>query len=147
MSRTLLIGAWIAVLTMAFAMPSHAQGLQVSRQTCSLQVQQRGHGLAVVVFESGFGQDPGVWDKVVSELGAECQCIAYARAGLGESGTDGKPKTIEEHLQDLGAVMDALVPDRKVILGDIPTAGCWPRSSRVCIRTDCRAWCWLIRRP
>ena len=37
-------------------------------------------------------------------------------AGLGESGTDGTPKTIEAHLQDLGAVIDALAPDRKVVL-------------------------------
>ncbi len=116
MSKTLLMGAWLAVLAMAFAAPSRAEELQVSRKAYSLQVQQQGHGPIAVVFESGFGQGPGVWSEVIAELGAECQCIAYARAGLGKSGTDGKPKTIEEHLQDLGAVMDALVPGRKVVL-------------------------------
>ena len=49
-------------------------------------------------------------------LGAECQCIAYARAGLGKSGTDGKAKSIEEHLQDLGAVIDVLPSNQKVVL-------------------------------
>ncbi len=116
MSKTLLMSAWLAVFAMVFAAPSRAEDVQVNREAYSLQVQQRGHGPIVVVFESGFGQGPGVWDAVTTELGAECQCIAYARAGLGKSGTDGKPKTIPEHLQDLGAVMDALVPNQKVVL-------------------------------
>jgi pimeloyl-ACP methyl ester carboxylesterase len=68
------------------------------------------------VFESGFGQGPGVWKDVIADLGADCRCIAYARAGLGRSGSDGKPKNIETHLQDLGAVIDALAPGRKVVL-------------------------------
>ena len=116
MSKTLMMAAWVAMLAMLFAMPSRAEDVQVSRETYSLQAQQQGHGPIIVVFESGFGQGPKVWDEVISELGAECQCIAYARAGLGKSGTDGNPKTIPEHLEDLGAVMDALVPDQKVIL-------------------------------
>ncbi|MEO7478056.1 MAG: alpha/beta hydrolase [Lysobacteraceae bacterium] len=116
MSKTLLAVFWVAMLTVMFTAPARAEEVQVSRKAYSLQVQQQGHGPIVVVFESGFGQGAGVWKDVISELGAECECIAYARAGLGKSGTDGKPKTIQEHLADLGAVMDALVPDRKVLL-------------------------------
>ncbi|MEO8366033.1 MAG: alpha/beta hydrolase [Pseudoxanthomonas sp.] len=116
MNKTLLMGAWLAVLAMAFAAPSRAEELQVSRKAYSLKVQQQGHGPVAVVFESGFGQGPGVWDQVVADLGVHCQCIAYARAGLGKSGTDGKPKTIQEHVQDLAAVIDATAPDRKVVL-------------------------------
>ena len=116
MSKTLLMAAWVAMLAMLFAVPSRAEDVQVSREVYSLQAQEQGHGSIVVVFESGFGQGPKVWDEVITELGAECQCIAYARAGLGKSGTDGKPKSIPEHLQDLGAVMDALAPNQKVIL-------------------------------
>ncbi len=116
MSKTLLAALWIAMVAVMFAARVHAEDVQVSRKTYSLQVQQQGHGPIVVMFESGFGQGAGVWKDVISELGAECECIAYARAGLGKSGTDGKPKTIQEHLEDLGAVMDALAPDRKVVL-------------------------------
>ncbi|HZV38263.1 MAG TPA: alpha/beta hydrolase [Pseudoxanthomonas sp.] len=95
---------------------AHAGEVQVDRKGYSLQVEQQGQGAVTVVFESGFGQGAGAWNDVIADLGAECRCIAYARAGLGKSGTDGKPKTIGQHLQDLAAVMDALVPDRKVIL-------------------------------
>src|SRR5688572_5684251 len=93
-----------------------AAGVQVARKGYSLQAEQQGQGPITVVFESGFGQGTGVWKDTIANLGAECTCIAYARAGLGKSGTDGAPKTIEQHLQDLGAVMDTLAPDRKVVL-------------------------------
>jgi pimeloyl-ACP methyl ester carboxylesterase len=116
MNKMMLIGTWVVALAMVFAATSHAEEVQVSREDYSLQAQQQGHGPTVVVFESGFGQGPDVWAKVITELGAECQCIAYARAGLGKSGTDGNSKSIGEHLEDLAAVMDALAPNRKVVL-------------------------------
>ncbi|MEO6798443.1 MAG: alpha/beta hydrolase [Rhodanobacter sp.] len=116
MNKIVLIGAWAMALAMVFAAPSHADEVQVDREAYSLQAQRQGHGPIVVVFESGFGQGLDVWAKVITELGTECQCIAYARAGLGKSGTDGNPKTIAEHLDDLAAVMNALTPNRKVVL-------------------------------
>lgn len=106
----------MASLALAFAAMAHAGDVQVSRPGYSLQAEQQGAGPVAVVFESGFGQGAGVWKDVIANLGAECQCIAYARAGLGDSGTDGRPKTIEQHVQDLAAVMDALAKDRKVVL-------------------------------
>ncbi|MEO8460022.1 MAG: alpha/beta hydrolase [Dokdonella sp.] len=99
-----------------FAAPPRADEVQVSRDVYSLQAQQHGNGAITVVFESGFGQGADVWKEVIADLGAECHCIAYARAGLGKSGTDGKPKTIQKHVEDLGAVMDALAPNQKVVL-------------------------------
>ena len=116
MSKTLLMKAGVLSLGLMFATMANAADVLVSRNGYSLQAEQQGQGSAVVVFESGFGQGAGVWKDVIANLGAECDCIAYARAGLGKSGTDGKPKTIEQHLQDLAAVMDAFAPDRKVIL-------------------------------
>lgn len=114
MNKIALIAAWAMVMVMVA--PAKAEEVQVSREAYSLQAQRQGNGPIVVVFESGFGQGPEVWAKVITELGSECQCIAYARAGLGKSGTDGNPKTIPEHLDDLAAVMDALAPNRKMIL-------------------------------
>ncbi len=93
-----------------------AGGIDVQRTGYTLQAEQHGDGATTVVFESGFGQGPAVWQEVIADLGADCRCIAYGRAGLGASGTDGTPKTIEAHLQDLAAVMDTLAPDRKVVL-------------------------------
>ncbi|QSX77965.1 alpha/beta fold hydrolase [Agrilutibacter solisilvae] len=91
-------------------------GTQVARTGYSLQAEQQGQGPVTVVFESGFGQGAGVWTDTIAKLGADCTCITYARAGLGKSGTDGAPKTIDQHVQDLGAVIDALAPGRKVVL-------------------------------
>jgi pimeloyl-ACP methyl ester carboxylesterase len=94
----------------------HAAGVPVVREGYTLQAQVQGDGPTTVVFESGFGQDEGVWQGVVAGLGDACTCIAYARAGLGESGGDGEAKTIGQHVQDLGAVIDALAPGRSVVL-------------------------------
>ena len=107
---TLLMAALLATTA------AQAGDIEVPRAGYTLQAQQQGEGTTVVVFESGFGQGASVWKDVIADLGAECRCVAYARAGLGKSGTDGKAKTIEEHLQDLGAVIDALAPDRNVVL-------------------------------
>lgn len=105
----------LAVMTMA-ATVVHAGEAQVQRQGYVLQAEQTGNGPIDIVFESGFGQGAGVWKAVIADLGEQCHCIAYARAGLGKSGTDGKSKTIQAHVDDLGAVVDSLAPGRKVVL-------------------------------
>jgi pimeloyl-ACP methyl ester carboxylesterase len=103
-------------LALCCAATVQAGEMRVERTGYALHAGQTGEGATVVVFESGFGQGAGVWKDVIADLGAACRCVAYARAGLGESGTDGKPKTIEAHLQDLGAVIDAVAPKQKVVL-------------------------------
>ncbi|MEO8161680.1 MAG: alpha/beta hydrolase [Arenimonas sp.] len=95
---------------------AQADEVRVTRAGYSLQVEQHGQGPTVVVFESGFGQGAGVWKAVIAELGSACRCVAYARTGLGTSGTDGTPNSIEKHVRDLGAVIDALAPDQQVVL-------------------------------
>jgi pimeloyl-ACP methyl ester carboxylesterase len=116
MRQSMWVKGWVASLALMAAAMAHADEPRVARQGYSLQAQEQGQGALVVVFESGFGQGTGVWKDVIADLGSDCRCIAYARAGLGTSGTDGKPMTIEQHLQDLAAVMDALAPGRKVVL-------------------------------
>lgn len=110
------MGGWIQWLGMGLCAAMAAQAGEVGRAGYALQVDARGEGPVAVLFESGFGQDAGVWQGVIAELGADCTCIAYARAGLGESGTDGVPKSIEAHLQDLLAVADAMAPGRRFVL-------------------------------
>lgn len=103
------------LLSSCFA-TAYASDVQVSRHGYTLQAEQQGEGPLVVVFESGFGQGGSVWKDVIADLGLQCRCITYARAGLGASGTDGKPKTIDEDVQGLGAVIDAIAPGTKVVL-------------------------------
>lgn len=114
MHKPSLVIGWTLSFAMSFA--ATAPGIEVARPGYALQAERQGEGAVTVVFESGFGQDGGVWNDVIDELGAQCRCITYARAGLGKSGTDGKPKTIAEGMVDLGAVIDALAPGTKVVL-------------------------------
>ncbi|MDQ3288759.1 MAG: alpha/beta hydrolase [Pseudomonadota bacterium] len=107
---TLLLAAMLATGT------TQARDAEVARTGYTLQAEQHGDGAMAVVFESGFGQGAGVWKDVIADLGPDCHCVAYSRAGLGKSGTDGAPKPIDAHLQDLGAVMASLAPERKVVL-------------------------------
>lgn len=116
MKRRVLMKVALSLGVVFAAMAQAGEVTVVHRGGYSLHVEQHGHGPTVVVFEAGFGQGPDVWKGIIANLDEECQCITYARAGLGKSGTDGKPKTIEEHVQDLKAVIDAVAPDQKVVL-------------------------------
>lgn len=115
-NRRFRVAGFAILFALLFPAAAQADEVRVSRPGYNLQVEQQGQGPAVVVFESGFGQDAAVWTAVITDLGAECRCIAYARTGLGTSGTDGTPNTIEKHVQDLGAVIEALAPHAKVVL-------------------------------
>lgn len=108
--------AWGLAAALWFAGTVHAADVPVDRGAYVLQASREGEGAIAVVFESGFGQGAGVWKQVIAGLGADCRCIAYSRAGVGPSGTDGKAKDIDAHVADLAAVVDALAPDTRVVL-------------------------------
>ena len=116
MCRILVAVGWALSLAMLSMATASGSELQVNRPGYILQAEQQGEGPMTVVFESGFGQGGGVWKDVIAGLGAQCRCITYARAGLGKSGTNGKPNTIEEDVQNLGAVIEAIAPAGKVLL-------------------------------
>lgn len=115
MSRHWAKGMLLLMCTLATA-GLHAAEAPVQRAGYTLLADVQGEGATTVIFESGFGQGGGVWKDVIAGLGADCRCITYARAGLGKSGGDGKPKTIDAHVADLAAVIDTLAPSRKVVL-------------------------------
>ena len=114
MDKGRIVRGWL--LASALWVTSTAQAAEVPRAGYTLQAEVQGDGPIAVVFESGFGQGAGVWKDVIAGLGTDCRCIAYARAGLGKSGSDGKAKTIDEHVADLDAVVDTFAPGRKVVL-------------------------------
>ena len=114
--KSFSIQGWALSLLALCAVNAQAGEVQVARTGYSLQAEQQGQGPTTVVFESGFGQGAGVWKDVIADLGPQCRCISYARAGLGQSGSDGQPKTIEQHLQDLDAVIESLAPGQKLVL-------------------------------
>lgn len=116
MRNVVSFGVGMMSVALLCATGAHAAEARVDREGYTLQADARGQGSTTVVFESGFGQGAEAWQDVIAELGPQCRCIAYARAGVGKSGTDGKPKTIDAHVQDLAAVIASLAPDTKVVL-------------------------------
>lgn len=110
------IRAWGVAAAMWVAGTTQAAEVPAGRGAYALQAQQHGEGPVAVVFEAGFGQGAAVWQGVIERLGADCRCIAYSRAGLGGSGTDGAPKSIDDHVADLASVVDMLAPGMKVVL-------------------------------
>lgn len=116
MGKVRVAMASLLATTLALAGAAQAGEVPVARPGYTLQADVQGDGPVAVVFESGFGQGVGAWKGVVAGLGADCHCIAYARAGLGKSGSDGRPKTIDEHVADLGTVIDTLAPGVKIVL-------------------------------
>jgi pimeloyl-ACP methyl ester carboxylesterase len=108
--------AWMMALALAGAMTAQAQPQELQRDGYALKAHVQGAGPVTVLFEAGFGQTADAWDKVIADLGGSCRCVAYSRAGLGGSGTDGEAMSIGEHVQDLAAVVEAFADDRPVVL-------------------------------
>ncbi len=107
---------WAATLLLATAGLAHAGEISVKREGYTLKGEETGTGRTTVVFEAGFGQGPGAWKQVIAGLGGDYRSIAYARAGLGTSGTDGVTKRIDDHLSDLDALIETVAPGQQVIL-------------------------------
>lgn len=76
MGKAFLMGMCVLSLVLSCGATAQAGDVMVDRKGYQLQAEQQGEGSVVVVFESGFGQDAGVWKDVIAELGAECHCIA-----------------------------------------------------------------------
>ncbi|WP_313178780.1 alpha/beta hydrolase [Stenotrophomonas sp.] len=107
---------WAAALLLATAGLAHAGEILDRRGGYTLQGEVSGSGTTTVVFEAGFGQGPGAWKQVIAGLGADYRSVAYARAGLGKSGSDGETKRIDDHLSDLSALIETVAPGQQVIL-------------------------------
>lgn len=79
----------------------------------------------LIVFESGLGDDTGVWrlknmnDSTMGLADAANRLqdvVLYDRAGTGNSGLDDSERTIEKMSKDLAAVISAHAGNQKVIL-------------------------------
>ncbi|MEX2333716.1 MAG: alpha/beta hydrolase [Pseudohongiella sp.] len=98
-----------------FAHASAAEKM-IALSDYELHTTVQGDGDNIVLFEAGFGSDSTGWSDVIELLGSDYTAVAYSRAGLGKSGSDGKAKTIDEHLEDLASVVEALGNGQKIVL-------------------------------
>jgi pimeloyl-ACP methyl ester carboxylesterase len=64
-------------------------------------------GRPTVIFESGLGGDRGVWADVMTTLMGSDRACSYDRAGLGLSQPAPKPRTTDDQVDDLHALLSA----------------------------------------
>lgn len=82
----------------------------------SLRLRRAGSGPSTVVFESGMGFSSAAWGRVVPAVSRVARTICYDRAGIGASGADAAPRTLERLADDLGALLRS-VPTPLILVG------------------------------
>jgi len=72
----------------------------------SLNVNCYGEGTTTVIFESGLGNDSGVWTLVQPEISKNTRTFSYDRAGLGNSDKGDLPRTSLDQVHELHTVLN-----------------------------------------
>ena len=83
----------------------------------SVYVEETGRGDDWVVLEAGAGAGRTCWDPVVPLLPDSARVIAYDRAGRVRTGGADDGLSIDTMADDLVALIEAIVPDRLVLVG------------------------------
>lgn len=71
----------------------------------------------VIVFSNSLGTDLRIWDRVVAALGGAFRTLRYDKRGHGLSGVTPAPYRIEDHRDDLIALLDHLELDDVILCG------------------------------
>lgn len=79
--------------------------------------EEAGSGGTWVVFESGAGAGRTLWDRVVPLLRDDARTVTYDRAGRGRSAAPAAPQSIDDMAATLVALVEALAPDRLILVG------------------------------
>src|SRR5262245_14676051 len=87
----------------AFAAEPSVQFVSVGDH--KLQVFFEGEGSPAVVFESGFNGGMFLWRQLQNRIAAHTQTLAYERAGLGQSEPGPTPRTAEQIVRELHALL------------------------------------------
>ncbi|MFF2810387.1 alpha/beta fold hydrolase [Streptomyces sp. NPDC058000] len=90
------------------------RAVQVNGRT--VHVEESGEGPDWVVFEAGQGLGRTSWDAVLPLLTDRARLVAYDRAGFGRSGRTTAHLSIDDLAADLVAMVEAVVPDRFVLV-------------------------------
>jgi len=107
----------------------------------SLNVNCYGKGTPTVIFESGLGDDSGVWTLVQPEISKNTRTFSYDRAGLGNSDTGDLPRTSLDQVHELHTVLNkANVKAPYIIVAHSIAgynAGTYPKEVSGIIFVDC----------
>jgi pimeloyl-ACP methyl ester carboxylesterase len=71
-----------------------------------LRVERRGNGNPTVVMDAGLCQVMKTWDRVVPEIAKFVQVVVYDRAGLGGSDPGPRPRTSQQNVNELHALLN-----------------------------------------
>lgn len=109
--NSLLFTASIMVASSCIAAP-----VSVVVNEIELEVEKQGQGDITVVFEAGFGTDLRTWKPVIAALNTNYTTVTYSRAGLGKSFAAATPRSIQQHIADLHALLNTLQVSQSIIL-------------------------------
>jgi pimeloyl-ACP methyl ester carboxylesterase len=77
-----------------------------------------GRGAPTVVFENGLGTTMASWETVAGEVAGFARVVLYDRAGIGGSDPAPRPRTCQQLVDDLAALLGAVdVPTPYVLVG------------------------------
>jgi pimeloyl-ACP methyl ester carboxylesterase len=83
-----------------------------------LRIEREGKGSPTVVMDAGLCQVMKTWDRVVPEIAKFAQVVVYDRAGLGGSDLGPRPRTSQQNVNELHALLsNAGIPGPYVLVG------------------------------
>jgi pimeloyl-ACP methyl ester carboxylesterase len=91
--------------------PRHTLGVShilVLRDGRRIHYRRQGVGGPTVVFESGIGISGAIWGLVAPRVSEHATTVVYDRAGMGRSGEDHAPRTLDRITDDLAQLLSTL---------------------------------------
>jgi len=72
-----------------------------------LHIRTFGSGSPAIVIETGIGEDTRNWERVIDELSKDYLVVIYSRAGYGESDPGTMPRSADQVVRELSALLVA----------------------------------------
>lgn len=91
--------------------------LRIEGRAIHYRTQGLGTGRPVIAFINSLGTDFRIWDRLIAELGDDYAYVLHDKRGHGLSDVGMTPYAIEDHVDDLAALLDHLKLSRVVIWG------------------------------
>ena len=93
------------------------QFAELNNITLHYQVLSAPPGKPVLVFVNSLGTDFRIWRDVIVDFAGEAAIIAYDKRGHGLSSTGNSPYSMDDHVNDLEALLDHLAVKNAIICG------------------------------
>jgi len=74
-------------------------------------------GAPALVFVNSLGTDARIWDAVIAAFAGRYRCLSYDKRGHGLSDAPAGEYSLDDHLDDLGGLLERLNIDRAVVIG------------------------------